>query len=357
VAGDLAHAAELFRAALGPGLVRLFGPQHGILGQTQDNMVEWRSFRDPETGLECVSLYGEHRRPTPEMLDGLDLLVVDLQDVGARYYTFTWTTLLCMRSAAEAGIEVLVLDRPNPIGAERREGPVLDLGFESFVGMAEVPARHGLTAGEMARLGNARAGCRLEVVAMEGYRRSMDYAATGLPWVMPSPNMPAPETALVYPGMCLLEGTMLSEGRGTTRPFEIFGAPFVEPRKLIQRLDALRLPGVFFRPLWFEPAFQKHAGKLCGGAQLHVTDRGAFRPVLTAVAVLSAVRELWPREFAWKPPPYEYETERLPIDILAGTDRLRLDLEAGRDAREIAAGWLAEVEAFTRRAAGALLYA
>jgi uncharacterized protein YbbC (DUF1343 family) len=356
VAADLAHAAELFRTAPELQLVRLFGPQHGILGQTQDNMVEWRSFREAETGIECVSLYGEHRKPTPEMLAGLDVLVVDLQDVGARYYTFVWTTLLCMRAAAEAGLEVMVLDRPNPIGGALREGPVLDLRFSSFVGMEAVPIRHALTAGELARLCNARAGCRLEVVAMEGWSRSMHFGETGLPWVMPSPNMPTVEAALVYPGMCLLEGTELSEGRGTTRPFEIFGAPFIEPRRLVRRLAELRLPGVVFRPLSFEPTFQKHAGKLCGGAQLHVTDREAFRPVLTAVAVLATVRELWPRGFAWKGPPYEYETERPPIDILAGSDRLRLDLEAGRDVREIAAGWEADVAEFSCRAAAAQMY-
>ncbi|MHC4916924.1 MAG: exo-beta-N-acetylmuramidase NamZ family protein [Planctomycetota bacterium] len=355
VASDLIHAADLFLAADGIQLVRLFGPQHGILGQTQDNMVEWASFTDPRTGVECVSLYGEHRRPTPEMLEGLDVLVVDLQDVGARYYTFNWTTLLCMEACAEAGVKVVVLDRPNPIGGAR-EGPILDMRYKSFVGMAPVPARHGITPGEMATFCNVRAGCELEVVRAEGWRRADWFDATGLPWVMPSPNMPALETATVYPGTCLLEGTELSEGRGTTRPFEIFGAPFVNPQQLAARLGDWSLPGVLFRPTFFEPTFQKHAGELCGGAQIHVTDRGAFRPVLTATALLCAIRELWPAEFAWKQPPYEYESEKMPIDILAGGEDFRTAVDAGRDPREIAAGWDSGVEAFGKLVAESLHY-
>ena len=358
VDADLAHALDLFLAAEGVELVRLFGPQHGILGQTQDNMVEWSPFRDPETGLECCSLYGEHRKPTAGMLEGLDALVVDLQDVGARYYTFNWTMLLCMEACAEAGVDVVVLDRPNPVNAAVREGPVLDLSYKSFVGMAPVPVRHGMTPGEMAGFCNDRlnVGCALEVVGMEGYRRSQWFDETGLPWVLPSPNMPALETAVVYPGMCLLEGTELSEGRGTTRPFEIFGAPFVKPGRLVSRLEEMRLPGVRFRPLHFEPTFQKYARDLCGGAQIHVTDRDGFRPVLTAVAILSAVRELWPDEFAWKRPPYEYETEKMPVDILAGGDTLRLAIEAGTDPREIAGAWDSELIGFEKLAAASLRY-
>ncbi len=356
VDANLAHAVDLFLAADGVEVARLFGPQHGLRGQTQDNMVEWRSFTDPQTGLECCSLYGEHRRPTARMLDGLDVLVIDMQDVGARYYTFNWTTLLAMEACAAAGVKVMLLDRPNPVNASDREGPVLDMAYRSFVGMAPVPARHGLTSGELAAFCNVKTGADLEVVPMEGYQRRSWFDETGLPWVLPSPNMPTLETATVYPGTCLLEGTGLSEGRGTTRPFEIFGAPFAEPKKLVARLKDFHLPGARFRPLHFEPTFQKHAGALCGGAQIHVVEREIFKPVLTAVAILNAIHELWPSEFTWKPPPYEYETEKMPIDILAGSDRLRLDIEAGKGPHEIAAGWDAEVLAFGKLAADSLHY-
>jgi len=344
----LEHAVDLLRRAGGVRLARLFGPQHGLRGETQDNMVEWRGFTESGTGLPVCSLYGEVRKPTPEMLDSLDALVVDLQDVGARCYTFTWTMLLCLEACAECDVRVVVLDRPNPIGAAEREGFVLEPAYRSFVGMAPIPMRHSLTLGELAALfnGTLDLGAQLEVVWMDGYDRSMSFENTDLPWVLPSPNMPTLETARVYPGMCLLEGTNLSEGRGATRPFEMFGAPFIEPERLVERLGAYDLPGIAFRPCHFEPTFQKWAGELCGGAQIHVTDHDAFRPVRTGVAVLAAVRELWPDAFAWRAPPYEYETQILPIDMLAGTDRLRTMIDAGVPPDEVAASWEADLDAF-----------
>lgn len=358
VARDLAHAAWLLHEAPEVDLRVLFGPQHGIRGETQDNMIEWEGFRDPLTGLTVHSLYGEHRRPTRAMLADIDTLVVDLQDVGARYYTFTWTLLLCLEACAEAGVGVVVLDRPNPIGGARREGTVLDMAYASFVGLAPVPMRHGLTLGELALWLRRWRGLdvALEVVPLRGWRRAMPFEATALPWVLPSPNMPTVDTAYVYPGMCLLEGTSLSEGRGTTRPFEIFGAPGVDPDALVARLASRRLPGVALRPLHFQPTFQKHAGRLCGGAQLHVLDRDAFRPCLTAVAVLGAVREVAPGALAWKPPPYEYESVRRPIDILAGGPRLREAIEAGVAPDDLAAKWEPDLAAFTRGLGGCLLY-
>ena len=355
----LRHAARLLQEAPGVDLRALFGPQHGIRGETQDNMIEWEGFRDPPTGLPVHSLYGAARRPTAAMLEGLDTLVVDLQDVGARYYTFIWTLLLCMEACAEAGVEVIVLDRPNPLGGTAREGSLLDPAYRSFVGLAPLPMRHGLTVGELARLFRARhvPACRLEVIPLHGWRREMDFEATGLPWVLPSPNMPTVDTAWVYPGMCLIEGTLLSEGRGTTRPFEIFGAPGLDPDALAARLDAWRLPGVALRPLHFLPTFQKHAQCLCGGAQIHVTDRLAFRPCLTAVAALCATRaELGDRPF-WRKPPYEYEAVKLPIDVLAGGPALREAVDAGRDPREIAAAWAAGEAEFTAATREFLLYA
>ena len=349
VDGNLRHARDQVAAAGGAVDLRaLFGPQHGILGQTQDNMIEWSGFRDPDLGIPVHSLYGEHRRPTPAMLADIDTLVVDLQDVGARYYTFIWTLLLCLEACAECGKRVVVLDRPNPLGGVAAEGNVLDPDYRSFVGLAPIPMRHGLTFGELAGFFRAWRGLdvELEVVWMDGWRRGMDFEATGLPWVLPSPNMPTVDTAFVYPGGCLLEGTNLSEGRGTTRPFEIFGAPFIDGRKLAAVLQAWNLPGCRLRPLSFEPTFHKFAGQACGGVQVHVTDRAAFEPVVTYTAALAAVAGHWPEHFAWKRPPYEYETQKLPIDILAGGTRWREQLEAGLTPWQMKAGWLEELRAF-----------
>jgi uncharacterized protein YbbC (DUF1343 family) len=353
----LRHAVPLLQAVLGADLRVLFGPQHGLRGETQDNMIEWDGYRDRVTGLPVHSLYGEHRRPTAAMLADLDVLVIDLQDVGARYYTFVWTLLLCLEACAEAGKSVLVLDRPNPLGGAV-EGNVLDMAWRSFVGLAPIPMRHGMTIGELAGWLRAHFALAvdLEVLPLQGWRRDHDFEDTGLPWVMPSPNLPTVETAVVYPGACLLEGTLLSEGRGTTRPFEIVGAPWIEPDRLVGALVALDLPGLVLRPLHFQPTFQKHAGRLCGGLQVHVTDRRRFEPVLTYLAILTEARRLWPDHFAWQAPPYEYEHEKLPIDILAGGPALREAVEAGADPRAVAARWRREAEAFAAAAAGSLLY-
>jgi uncharacterized protein YbbC (DUF1343 family) len=344
----LRHAVDLMAASRAVDLRTLFGPQHGILGQTQDNMIEWEGFTDGTTGVPVHSLYGRHRQPTPEMLAGLDTLVIDLQDVGARYYTFIWTMLLCLEACAAAGVRVMVLDRPNPLGGEAAEGSVLDPRFKSFVGLAPIPMRHGMTIGELARffaLG-LDAEPELEVVWMDGWRRQMTFDQTGLPWVMPSPNMPTVETAFVYPGGCLLEGTTLSEGRGTTRPFEIFGAPYVDARQLAECLTQWNFPGVKFRPTHFEPTFHKFAGQMCGGVQVHVTDRRLFQPVAVYSAAIAAVKEVWPEQFAWKQPPYEYETEKLPIDILAGGETWRRDVEQGLSPWQMKADWDRQVKAF-----------
>lgn len=301
-------------------LAALFGPQHGFEATTQDNMIEWQGYRHPRLGIPVHSLYGEHRRPTPEMLDGLDVLFVDLVDVGARYYTFAWTMLLCLEAAAERGIPVVVADRPNPIDGVTVEGRPQEPGFLSFVGLHPLPIRHGRTIGELARLFAVERDLDVElhVLPVEGWSRGDYLDETGLPWVMPSPNMPTIDTAVVYPGMCLLEGTNLSEGRGTTRPFELFGAPWIDGRRLATELNGLGLPGVRFREAAFEPGFQKHAGETCRGCQLHVLVRSEFAPVRTALAILRLAREMYPHDFCWKEPPYEYEYEKLPIEILCG---------------------------------------
>jgi uncharacterized protein YbbC (DUF1343 family) len=354
----LEHAIQVCMKTKKFKLAALFGPQHGILGQTQDNMIEWEGFRDPATGLPVFSLYGKTRKPLPGMLEGLDLLIIDLQDVGARYYTFIWTLDLCMQACHEAGKTLVVLDRPNPISGTATEGPVLDPGYESFVGLKPLPVRHGMTMGEVGLYLRMHFydGLDYRVITMEGWKRKMWFDQTGLPWVLPSPNMPALETALVYPGMCLLEATNISEGRGTTRPFEIFGAPFIDPDTLVKVLNEFRLPGVVFRPLSFQPTFQKHANKLCGGAQIHVTDRERFKSFKTGVAVLKAIHNTWPREFAWKQPPYEYEEVKMPIDILAGTDRLRKDIEVWKDLNHMEAWWKDQTKTFEKIRKEYLIY-
>jgi uncharacterized protein YbbC (DUF1343 family) len=313
-------------------------------------MIEWEGFRDPETGLAVYSLYGRTRKPLPEMMKKTDAMVIDMQDVGARYYTFIWTMALVMEACQEQNKAVVILDRPNPIGGEMMEGPLLQPEFASFVGLRNLPVRHGMTLAEIALyLKDAYyPGLDLHIIGMEGWKRRMWFDDTGLPWVLPSPNMPTLETAVVYPGMCLLEATNLSEGRGTTRPFEIFGAPFIEADILVKRLKESRLPGVIFRPLHFLPTFQKHVGRLCGGAQIHVLDRKHFKPFKTAAAVLKSVRELYPKDFSWNQPPYEYEEELLPIDILAGTDRLRKEIDGGTELDTMEAWWNKELSDFDR---------
>ncbi len=308
MSGDLIHLAALF------------GPQHGFESTTQDNMVEWEGFPHPRLGIPVYSLYAEHREPTPEMLAGLDALFVDLVEVGSRYYTFIWSLWLCMRACEKAGIPVVVADRPNPINAVVTEGPPQDPDYLSFVGLYPLPNRHGQTLGSLARRFQKECfpSCDLTVLPMEGWKPEMWFDETGLPWVMPSPNMPTLDTAIVYPGMCLLEGTNLSEGRGTTRPFELFGAPWMDGYELCGELNALNLPGVLFREAAFEPMFQKHARTLCRGAQIHVTDRNTFLPWKTTMEILKLARTLHPEEFRWNPPPYEYEEEKLPIEILLG---------------------------------------
>jgi uncharacterized protein YbbC (DUF1343 family) len=322
VSSQLLHAESILERLDGRlfKLCALFGPQHGYLGQTQDNMIEWGSYKHPRLGIPVHSLYGEHREPTPEMLRDLDVLFVDLQDVGARYYTFIWTLYLCMRACEGAGVRVVVCDRPNPINGVMTEGPVLDPVFRSFVGMHPLPVRHARTIGELAELFRAGAfrRCALDILPMENWQREMWWDDTGLPWVMPSPNMPTLDTATVYPGMCLLEATNISEGRGTTRPFELFGAPWIRGDHFAGALNELELPGVFFRETYFEPTFQKYVGELCQGAQLHVIRRDVFQPYRTGVAIIDHARKQYPEHFRWKKPPYEYEHHHLPIEILTG---------------------------------------
>ena len=342
------HAADLFFQTPGIQLTSLFGPQHGIRGETQDNMIEWQTFTDCRTGLPAYSLYGETRKPTADMLAEIDVLVFDVQDVGTRVYTFIYTMALAMEAAREHGKKVVVLDRPNPIGGLQVEGNLHEPEFHSFVGMFPIPMRHGLTVAELARLFNEEYGiaCELEVVTMEGWRRDMYFDDTGLPWVLPSPNIPTADTAVVYPGAVMFEGTLVSEGRGTTRPFELVGAPYINPHRLREEVGKENLPGVAFRPVHFQPTFHKFTGELCGGLQSHVTDRQSFKPVITAIAILRAINRLYPTQFGWKEPPYEYVFNKLPFDVINGSAKICEQIMSGTDLAEIEAGWQEPLKAF-----------
>jgi uncharacterized protein YbbC (DUF1343 family) len=357
VDAELRHTADLFARRSNLKLAALFGPQHGFRSDVQDNMIETGHGEDCTRRVPVYSLYSETREPTRVMLEGVDVLVVDLQDVGSRIYTFIYTMANCLIAARKHGVKVIVCDRPNPIGGGV-EGPMLEPGYESFVGQYPIPMRHGMTIGELAQLFNTEfgIGADLEVVAMEGWSRDMYYDATGLPWVIPSPNMPTLDTAVVYPGTVLFEGTNLSEGRGTTRPFELVGAPWPVAERFAEQMNRLGLPGVHFRPAVFEPTFQKHARTTCAGCQIHVLDRRTFKPVETGAALIAAFRAAGPDKFAWRNPPYEYEHDKMPIDILAGSSELRQQIERGIDARAIAASWAPGVEAFMKIRERFLLY-
>lgn len=363
VTSGLVSARSVLARLCGRQLTALFGPQHGIGGEKQDNMIESGHAVDRELGIPIFSLYSETRRPTPQMLSHIDTLVVDLQDVGTRVYTFEWTTAMAMEACAEAGIALVLLDRPNPIGGILVEGNLVRPGLESFVGLYPVPMRHGLTLGEMALLVNERmarrpggARCDLTVIPMEGWRRRMRFADTGLPWVLPSPNMPTPDTAAVYPGQVLLEGTNLSEGRGTTRPFEIWGAPFLDAAALAKKFAARRLPGCVLREHVFEPTFHKWRGEVCRGFEIRVTDADRYRPYLTTLALLQDTATLHNKDFEWKEPPYEYVTDRVPIDVIAGDPVVRFAIESGEDLKLLSRGWDREARAFQKESAAHRLY-
>jgi uncharacterized protein YbbC (DUF1343 family) len=355
---ELRHVVDRLAAHPKARLAAIFGPQHGFRSDVQDNMIETGHGHDEVRRVPVYSLYSETREPTAEMLRDLDVLVVDLQDVGVRIYTYIYTLANCLAAARRHRLPVIVCDRPNPIGGVQVEGMVLEPGFESFVGMYPIPMRHGMTIGEIARLFNDHfgIGADLEVMAMDGWRRDMYWDETGLTWVMSSPNIPTFDTTTVYPGGVLFEGTNVSEGRGTTRPFELLGAPWVVAERFADAMNRRDLPGVFFRPALFEPTFHKHARQGCAGCQVHVRDRRTFRAVETGVALIEAFRAASPDRFAWKDPPYEYEFDKMPIDCLAGGSALREQIDGGVPAAEIARSWEPAVGRFGSLRDAFLLY-
>jgi len=354
----LRHAADILHEHPGVRLQALFGPQHGIRGDVQDNMIETEHTVDLQTGLPIHSLYSETREPTDAMLRDLDVLVFDMQDVGCRIYTFAYTMANSMVAAKRNGKKVIVCDRPNPINGVDVAGNVLETNQASFVGQFAIPTRHGMTLGELALLFNKHFGidCDLDVVRMDGWEREYWLDQTDSPWVMPSPNIPTVDSATVFPGTVHFEGTQLSEGRGTTRPFELVGAPYIDPERFAAELNELHLPGVFFRSCIFRPTFQKHAGVSCGGVQIHVTDRDLFEPVVTGLHMIEVAYQLYPDEFRWKEPPYEYVYDRNPFDVIAGTSSIRQAIEDGSSIVSLQESWKNDLDAFKQLRADHLLY-
>ncbi len=335
-------------------LKALYGPEHGVRGSAQaGEYVEY--YTDEETGLPVFSLYGSTKKPTPEMLEGIDVLLFDIQDVGTRFYTYIYTMAYAMEAAGENDIEFIVLDRPNPLGGEAVEGPVLDDEYSSFVGKYEIPLRHGMTVGELAKLFNEEfdIGANLTVVEMEKWKRDMYYDDTPLEWVLPSPNMPTLDTALVYPGAALIEGTNVSEGRGTTKPFELIGAPFINATELANELNGLELPGVDFRAASFTPSFSKHAGKLTHGVQIHVTDKEAFERVTTGLSLVKTIHDLYPEDFEFRA---ENSAGVSFFDLLIGNGWIRDAIEDGETVEEIEQKWQGDLREFNEVREDYLLY-
>ncbi|MBA4323172.1 MAG: DUF1343 domain-containing protein [Odoribacter sp.] len=353
------HARELINSGLPRKLAALYSPQHGFFSEKQDNMIESENMIDPLLNIPVFSLYGKTRIPTKEMLDPIDILIIDLQDAGSRVYTFIYTMSYCLEAAKKFGKKVVVLDRPNPIGGEIAEGNCLLPECVSFVGRYPIPMRHGLTIGELALLFNNHFAidCDLCVIKMKGWRRKMFFNATGLPWIPPSPNLPTPVSAMVYPGQVIWEGTNVSEGRGTTQPFEIFGAPFINTRKIISALGGNRLPGIILRPVAFEPTSNKWQGERCEGFQIHITDPVKYKPYFSTLKLLHATYIYHGNDFRWKRPPYEYEFDKYPVDLITGNSSIRAAIEKSDQIDEIEKTWQSELEEYLHISRKYYLYA
>ncbi len=352
---NLDHAIDLLQASDVVDVAALLGPEHGVRGDAQAGEPV-SSAVDVRTGLPSYSLYGATYRPDASMVQGLDALVYDIQDLGVRYATYASTMIEAMRAAAEFGLRFYVLDRPNPLNGRIVEGNVLEPGHESFVGAYTMPVRHSLTIGELARMVNAQQGLGVElsVVSMSGWRRNLWYDETDLPWLPPTPNLPTLNALTLYSDTCLIEGTNLSEGRGTTLPFEVIGAPWLQAEALVRELRSLQLPGINVRATTFVPVFSKHKGTLCAGIQCHVLDRDQLDATAFGVHVLSIIRRLHPNEFEWVVA--NEDGRSLFIDRLAGTDKLRKALDRDTTPREIMERWQGEIDAFERACAPYLLY-
>jgi uncharacterized protein YbbC (DUF1343 family) len=352
------HARVLIDKLYPGHLKAVYSPQHGFYAEKQDNMIESSDIMDPYLNIPIFSLYGKTRVPTRKMLDAIDLLIIDLLDVGTRVYTFSTTVSYCLDAAKKYDKKVLILDRPNPVGGNLVEGNILHPDCESFVGRFSIPMRHGLTMGELALFYNEHfgIGCNLEIIPLKGWRRNMFFKDTGLAWTAPSPNLPTPDSALVYPGQVIWEGTNISEGRGTTQPFEIFGAPFLQPQKIIEFLGNPSIPGVILREVAFEPTAHKWKGEICKGFQIHIIDHQNYRPYQTSLRLLQAVLLVHKDHFKWKTPPYEYEFEKRPIDLILGDKKIRKRLESGMELSKVEKEWEEDLEKFLVARQDVLLY-
>lgn len=341
------HASRLINKLYPGQLKALFSPQHGFYAEKQDNMVESDHAIDPAFKIPIFSLYSNTRKPTKEMMDQIDLLIIDIQDVGTRVYTFIYTISYCLEAAALFKKQVVILDRPNPLGGVEVEGNILEEKFSSFVGRYPIPMRHGLTVGEIALLfnRNQKIGANLKVIPMENWTRKMQFSDTGLPWIAPSPNLPTQASASVYPGQVIFEGTNVSEGRGTTQPFELFGAPFMESSRILSSIGA-DIPGAILRPVNFQPCSGKWQNQVCHGFQIHVTSPQEYRPYKTSLMVLQKIIQLWPDKFQWKEPPYEYEYNKRPIDLILGSSSLADQIEQMGNLDAIETSWEEAVARF-----------
>lgn len=350
---ELRSNIDALTSIKGVNLVALFAPEHGLRGCERAGKPI-KSYKDPKTGITFYSLYGETKKPTPQMLKNIDLLLFDIQDVGARFYTYISTLKYVLEGATECGVRVLILDRPNPITGDKVEGNVLDTAFSSFVGIAPIPIRHGMTVGELALMFNDIFSLKaeVEVLKMDGWQRNMWFDDTGLPWVAPSPNMPNLETAIVYPGICLLESTNISCGRGTTKPFLVLGAPWIDGDTLVKILNSKGLPGVKFRSTAFMPGFSKYQGERCGGIEIYVLDRDEFQPIRTGLEIIASVKKLYPEEFEWQPP----QNGSYGFDKLIGTDRVRKALDKGVAVDRIIQEWQESLNTFKKNREKYLLY-
>lgn len=348
ISSRIIHAGDLLQKAYPGQLAAMYSPQHGFFAEKQDNMIESDNMVDRKSGIPVFSLYGKTRIPTREMFDPIDVLLIDLQDAGTRVYTFIYTMSYCLEAARAFQKKVIILDRPNPIGGEQVEGNILHADCKSFVGRYPIPMRHGLTIGEIALLFNEYFGihCDLDVIQMKNWKRNMYFEETGLPWVPPSPNLPTPVSAMVYPGQVIWEGTNISEGRGTTQPFEIFGAPFLDLDKIRSMLPEAALSGVVLRPVAFEPTSNKWANKTCFGFQIHILDFAKFRPYRLSLELLKAIIHHHKKDFQWKSPPYEYEFEKMPIDLILGNRKLREAIESNENLEQAETSWKNEIQEF-----------
>ncbi len=357
ISSDFVHTSKIINRLFPDKLKALFSPQHGFYADKQDNMIESNHSKEKKLNIPIFSLYSESRIPKKEMFDLIDCLIIDLQDTGCRVYTFIYTISYCLEKAAQYNKKVIILDRPNPVGGTEIEGNILEDAFKSFVGRYPIPMRHGMTIGEISMFFNKtfNINCDLEIIKLKGWQREMYFSDTSLEWILPSPNLPTFLSCLVYPGQVIFEGTNISEGRGTTIPFEIFGAPFIKSFELAEQISK-RIKAVHFRPVQFEPVAGKWANKTCNGLHIHVMDKKKYKPYKSSLIILQQIIKLYGDAFEFKPPPYEYEYNKLPMDLILGSKKIRKQIENMENIDEIEQSWQKELNYFKKTSKEFYLY-